>query len=151
MLRGRVGFVNLLLLYTTAFAVPAQDKQAADVLDCADPLNSAPVAVKGILDPLYKGRAARNQLVTASERLYDLSNTAGACQIEVYLRATVAADGWPLNVDGQKQQRNAVEWRALNQWLSRLANIIGLHATGVDRLDWKDEYARFAEIYEFKI
>ena len=146
MLRDPGDFVVLLLLCSIAFAVPAEDKQAAGDLDCADPLNSAPIAVRGILDPLYNGRVAKDQLVNASNRLYDLSNAAGVCQIEMYLGATASTDSGDKN-----HQWNAVEWRSLNQWLSRLANIVGLRATGADHLDWKYKYAQFAEIYEFEI
>ena len=45
---------------------------------------------------------------------------------------------------------NIEEWHAINQWLSRLVNIMGLNVRGDHRRTWRDEYALFAEVYEFE-
>ena len=47
------------------------------------------------------------------------------------------------------RDNNIEEWHAMNQWLSRLVNVMGLNVRGDIRRTWRDEYELFAEIYEF--
>ncbi len=52
--------------------------------------------------------------------------------------------------DAAGRDQNIMEWHSMNQWLSRIVNIMSLNVRGDRSRDWRDEYALFAEVYEFE-
>ncbi|MAT65853.1 MAG: hypothetical protein CMN57_09430 [Gammaproteobacteria bacterium] len=48
------------------------------------------------------------------------------------------------------RQAHIREWHTLNQWLYRLTNFVGQNSRGDLSVSWRDEYALFAEVYEFE-
>jgi len=106
-------------------------------LDCFDPFKSAPAAVKQTLGHFYRTEASGEQLQAASQAMRELGNAATAC------RVAVQAPG----VDHNLSQ----EWISLHMWINRIADFMYLNARGRNTVNWKDEYADFASLYEIDV
>ncbi len=114
-------------------------ESAEPPLDCDDPVNSGPAAVRQILGALYRAEVEAVQLALASEELDHLVVAA------TYCRAHVQSPGSGASRDV------AIEWMMLHQWITRFADFVSLNAKGQYRVDWEAEYAEFAELYELEI
>jgi hypothetical protein len=104
--------------------------------NCHDPLKSAPAAVKGTLGQFYRTNASAEQLNSATATLRELSSAATACRVQV-------------QVPGISRELTQ-EWMSLYMWINRIADFMYLNARGHETVNWKDEYADFASLYEFE-
>jgi hypothetical protein len=109
------------------------------IFDCDQPLNSGPNAMKRVLGELYRADSSGPELLTASADLQQLAESATYCRV----RVQSPSSGSDRNLAG--------EWISLRQWITRIADFPYLNAKGEYRVNWKDEYAEFAELYEFEI
>ncbi len=110
--------------------------------DCKDPLHSAPVAIKYALGDLYRIEPTTAQLDTASSALKDLMSAASYCRIEA--QSPIA------HTDARADRDLTREWLSLQMWINRLADFVYLNAKGRTHVNWKQEYADFAALYEIE-
>ena len=96
--------------------------------------------IKAVLGPRYATSDDATALEASFRELEVLLLDIGHC------RAVVQSGERP---DGDRQAHIG-EWHSLNQWLYRLVNFVGQNARGDDSVSWRDEYALFAEVYEFE-
>lgn len=129
----------ILSLWLCAAGQAALAGPAKSMLDCADPLMSGPAAVQRILGGLYRVEADERQLAAAKVELQRLAATVTYCRV------------WVQSPSSGSNRQTAAEWVSLFQWINRLADFVSLRANGGDRVDWKDDYADFAALYEFEI
>ena len=110
--------------------------------DCIQTIDTVPVEVRKILNPLHKTSPTKQQLANSASKLEALISEANFCRVFV-----ISKKRKPNNI----RQYEAREWKSLHLWLLRLANFMVLNAQGnTDRL-WVDEYEVFAELYELEI
>ena len=128
-------FTSLLALSLfTGWAAAADDSP----FDCDDPVHSGPRVVKLTLGKLYRIEPTVDELNVASADLKALISAATFCRIKAQS---------PLAGGSQSLTR---EWFALQMWLNRIADTVYHNARGRTHVDWKREYADFAEIYEIE-
>ncbi|MGR9089588.1 MAG: hypothetical protein ACU85U_03290 [Gammaproteobacteria bacterium] len=133
-------FVVVMLVVGT-FPVLADDKSPPRV-DCSDPLQSAPTAVKQALGNLYRIEPSAAQLNAASVALKDLMSAASYCRIE--------AQSPSAHADARADRDLTREWLSLHMWINRIADFVYLNAKGRTHVNWKQEYADFAALYEIE-
>jgi hypothetical protein len=127
---------------TLSLCVAGQAGIAAEArpeFDCADPLKSVPGAINHTLGGLYHSEPLPEQLLAASEELRQLVLAATNCR--VYAQSPTSGSA----------QELVTEWYGLNLWITRLADFLYLNAKGKVHVNWKIEYADFAELYGFEI
>jgi len=129
------------VLFILATASLATDIQIEGP-DCTQTIDTVPVEVRKILNPLHKISPTKQQLADSASKLEALISEADFCRVFV-----VSKERKPNSI----RQYEAREWKSLHLWLHRLANFMVLNAQGnTDRL-WIDEYEVFAELYELEI
>ncbi len=127
------------LLATASSAIA--EEELGKVAECAHSVESVPKNIQGILSPIYSARSSNERLAAASKELHTLMSEINFCRVFVLSGQTTSTE----------KQRDAMEWKSLNQWLIRLTNFTSLNATGDMDLDWKKEYELFIEVYELEI
>ena len=133
-------FVIMFLLVGTSPAM-ADDKPSPR-FDCNNPLQSAPIAVKQALGDLYRVEPSAAQLNAASAALNDLMSAASYCRIEA--QSPIA------HTDARADGDLTREWLSLHMWINRIADFVYLNAKGRTHVNWKQEYADFAALYEIE-
>lgn len=133
-------FVIVMFVVGT-FPALADDKPAPRV-DCNNPLQSAPIAVKHALGDLYRIEPSADQLNAASATLKDLMSAASYCRIEA--QSPIA------HADALADRDLTREWLSLHMWINRIADFVYLNAKGRTHVNWKREYADFAALYEIE-
>ena len=127
-------------VYVVLLLCPMAMPLARDANGCAySALDVAP-RIKTVLGPLYAAAENVETLAATHRELAELLLEIGHCR-------AVAQSG---EIPDDHRQEHVAEWHALNQWLDRLVNFVGLNARGDTSVSWRDEYALFAEIYEFE-
>ncbi|MEQ8497245.1 MAG: hypothetical protein RLW42_23755, partial [Gammaproteobacteria bacterium] len=96
--------------------------------------------IKAVLGPRYAGSDDAAALGASFRELEVLLLDIGHCRAVVQSGERPDAD----------RQAHIGEWHSLNQWLYRLVNFVGQNARGDDSVSWREEYALFAEVYEFE-
>ena len=129
----------ILSLCLCAVVECAAAEQTGKKLDCDQPLNSAPNEIKRLLGALYHTDSTGPELLAASDELQQLANSATYCRV----RVQSPSNGSDRSLAG--------EWISLHQWITRIADFLYLNAKGEYRVNWKDEYVQFAELYEFEL
>ncbi|MEQ8662579.1 MAG: hypothetical protein RLW62_17340 [Gammaproteobacteria bacterium] len=127
----------LVVLLATALSAGAWDDVGNGCPYTADDV--AP-RIKALLGPHYASGGDAATLTSSFRELEVLLLDIGHC------RAVVQSGERP----DAERQAHIGEWHSLNQWLYRLVNFVGLNARGDDSVSWRDEYALFAEVYEFE-
>jgi hypothetical protein len=117
----------------------AAAEPARQTFDCDQPLNSAPREIKRVLGALYGADSSGPELLAASDELQQLASSATYCRVRVQ------------SPSSGSDRSLAGEWIALHQWITRIADFLYLNAKGEYRVNWKDEYVEFAELYEFEL
>ena len=131
--------LGLCLIGTTSSAIA--EEEFGKVAECAHSVESVPINIKGILSPIYLETSSDESLATASKELHTLMSEINFCRVFILSGEATS----------KEKQRDAMEWKSLNQWLIRLTNFTSLNANGDMDLDWKKEYELFVEIYELEI
>jgi len=131
---------SVMVLLFTLPAIAAENQKPA--FDCADPLQSAPSAVKQTLGGLYRIEPSAAQLNNASAALKGLISAASYCRIQ--------AQSPSAHADAHADQKLTREWFSLHMWLNRIADFVYLNAKGRTHVNWKEEYADFAALYEIE-
>ncbi|MEX2479587.1 MAG: hypothetical protein WD928_01885 [Gammaproteobacteria bacterium] len=111
-----------------------------DANSCAYAAADVAPRIKTVLGPRYGAAEDLEALSGSFRELEILLLEIGHCR-------AAAQSG---EVPDAHRQEHVAEWHSLNQWLYRLANFVGLNARGDTSVSWRDEYALFAEIYEFE-
>ena len=128
----------LVVLFAAALPIGAWDEVGNGCPYTADDV--AP-RIKAVLGPRYaderRRRGARSELPANSRSCCSTSATAAPWCSRASARTAT-------------RQAHIGEWHALNQWLYRLVNFVGQNARGDDSVSWREEYALFAEVYEFE-
>jgi len=117
----------------------AAAEPARQILDCDQPLNSGPNAINQVLGALYRADSSGPELLAASGELQQLAESATYCRVRVQ------------SPSSGSDRSLAGEWISLHQWITRIADFLYLNGKGEYRVNWKDEYAEFAGLYEFEI
>lgn len=133
-------FIFVLLLIGTSPA--SADDKSSPRFDCNNPLQSGPVAVKHALGELYRIEPSTAQLNAASAALKDLMSAASYCRIEA--QSPIA------HADARANGDLTREWLSLHMWINRIADFVYLNAKGRTHVNWKQEYADFAALYEIE-
>jgi hypothetical protein len=119
-------------------ALAADGETKRKHLDCADPLNVGPRAVKKVIGHLYRNDPPAAKLTEAHAALTMLVGDATNCRIN-------------MQSSGNAADKSLVrEWASLHDWIKRIADFVYLESIGRSRVDWELEYADFAKIYEFE-
>ena len=104
---------------------------------CGPTTDGVTAEIKKILGKQFAS-STDSDMQTQHNELEALLVTVGHCS------AVVRSNG----VENQNREMVIREWHSINQWLSRLTGAVGLTVLGQDG-GWREEYALFAEIYEF--
>ena len=133
--RTRATLLGALLLPAT-IAIAEDDNNA-----CGYSADDVAPRVKDLLGPSYAaGEDDAGVLAARAGELEALLVTIGHCR----------AVAQSIESPGGNRQRDIIEWHSLNQWLYRLSNFLGQNLNGDTSVDWRAEYALFAEVYEFE-
>jgi hypothetical protein len=132
----------LIVMLVAGIAPLAADDKPAPRFDCSDPLKSAPIAVKHALGELYRIEPSPAQLDAASAALGDLLSAASYCRIE--------AQSPSAHANARADRDLTREWLSLHMWVNRIADFVYLNAKGRTHVNWKQEYADFAALYEIE-
>ncbi len=133
----RINWIFVSLLFAGGHGAIAAEPRPE--FDCGDPLKTVPGAINYTLGELYHSEPPAEKLLAASDELRQLVSVATDCR--VYAQSPSSGSAKEL----------VTEWYGLNLWINRLADFVYLNAKGKDHVDWKREYAEFAELYEFEI
>ena len=137
LIKIRINWILALFLFVSSHGAVAEEPRPQ--FNCGDPLKTVPGAINYTLGELYHGESSAEKLLAASDELRQLVSVAIDCRVY----AQSPSSGSP--------QELVTEWYGLNLWINRLADFVYLNAKGKNHVDWKVEYAEFAELYEFEI
>ena len=132
----------LIAMFMVGTAPAMADNKPGPHVDCNNPLQSAPIAVKHALGELYRIEPSADQLNAASVTLKDLMTAASYCRIEA--QSPIA------HADARANRDLTREWLSLHMWINRIADFVYLNARGRMHVNWKREYADFAALYEIE-
>jgi hypothetical protein len=119
---------------------PLAMAMARDANGCAYSAVEVAPRLKEVLGPRYVIAENAEALKATHRELEVLLLEIGHCR----------AVAQSAEIPDDNRQQHVAEWHALNQWLDRLVNFVGLNSRGDSSVSWRDEYALFAEIYEFE-
>ena len=127
-------------VYCVLLSCPLAMPMAEDANGCAYAALDVAPRIKTVLGPQYAAAENVATLAATHRELAALLLDIGHCR----------AVAQSAEIPDDNRQEHVAEWHALNQWLDRLVNFVGLNARGDASVSWRDEYALFAEIYEFE-
>ena len=113
---------------------------AKETYGCSYDAEDVAPRIKHVLGPRYVAAEDRGALNGSFHELEKLLIEIGHCR-------AIAQSG---EVDDPLREQHVMEWHSLNQWLYRLVNFVGMNANGDASVDWRTEYALFAQVYEFE-
>jgi len=122
-------------------ALCASNVSAADEATTACVLNAEGMAprVQAILGTHFKRDGKLQKLQNGRKELAILQTHSGRCSVVSRSHDPAIAD----------RHRNISEWHSINLWIGRLMSSVDRSLRTDDAAAWRDEYALFAEVYEF--